>query len=54
LAAHNALTEWWYVTGHVQAEDGRQFGFEFTVFQLRRENSCAERTAQRVYSLISR
>src|SRR5258708_900311 len=39
LAAHNALTEWWYVTGHLQDEDGRHFGFEFTIFQLRRENS---------------
>ena len=39
LAAHNVLTEWWYVTGHLQAEDGRRFGFEFTIFQLRRENS---------------
>ena len=39
FAAHNALTEWWYVTGHLQAEDGRHFGFEFTIFQLRRENS---------------
>jgi len=27
------------VTGHLQAEDGRRFGFEFTIFQLRRENS---------------
>src|ERR1700686_958038 len=39
FAAHNALTEWWYVTGPRQAEDGRHFGFEFTIFQLRRENS---------------
>src|SRR3984893_12976675 len=39
FAAHNALTEWWYLTGHLQAEDGRRFGFEFTIFQLRRENS---------------
>src|SRR5438552_2152921 len=36
FAAHNALTEWWYVTGHLQAEDGRHFGFEFTIFRLRR------------------
>src|SRR5258708_29684322 len=39
LPAHNALTEWWYVTGHLRAEDGRRLGFEFTIFQLRRENS---------------
>ena len=39
FAAHNALTEWRYVTGHLQAEDGRRFGCEFTIFHLRRENS---------------
>jgi len=39
LAAHDALTEWWYYTGHLQAQDGRRFGFEFTIFQLRRQNS---------------
>lgn len=39
LAVHNALTEWWYVTGHLQAQDGRRFGFEFTILRVRRENS---------------
>ena len=25
--------EWWYVTGQAEAEDGRAFGFQFTVFR---------------------
>ncbi len=36
--AHDALTEWWYYTGHLRSErDGREYGFEFTVFQGLRE-----------------
>jgi predicted secreted hydrolase len=26
-------TEWWYVTGNLEAVDGRAFGFQFTVFR---------------------
>ncbi|MCP5467749.1 MAG: carotenoid 1,2-hydratase [Deltaproteobacteria bacterium] len=26
-------TEWWYFTGHFQDEQGRQFGFQWTVFR---------------------
>jgi predicted secreted hydrolase len=26
-------TEWWYVTGNLAAEDGRDFGFQFTIFR---------------------
>jgi predicted secreted hydrolase len=26
-------TEWWYVTGNLDAEDGRRFGFQFTIFR---------------------
>jgi predicted secreted hydrolase len=26
-------TEWWYVTGNLTADDGRYFGFQFTVFR---------------------
>ncbi|KPJ80133.1 MAG: hypothetical protein AMS19_09880 [Gemmatimonas sp. SG8_23] len=26
-------TEWWYVTGNLAAEDGREFGFQFTIFR---------------------
>ena len=27
-------TEWWYFTGHLQAEDGRRFGYQFTFFRV--------------------
>jgi predicted secreted hydrolase len=36
---HDALTEWWYFTGHLSESDGRAFGFEYTVFQVRRQGS---------------
>lgn len=26
-------TEWWYITGNVSAEDGREYGFQFTIFR---------------------
>jgi predicted secreted hydrolase len=26
-------TEWWYVTGNLDAADGRRFGFQFTIFR---------------------
>ena len=26
-------TEWWYVTGNLTAESGREFGFQFTIFR---------------------
>jgi len=32
-APHHDLTEWWYYTGHLATKDGRQFGFEFVIFQ---------------------
>lgn len=32
-APHNDLTEWWYYTGHLNAADGRKYGFEFVIFQ---------------------
>ncbi|MDX2086187.1 MAG: lipocalin-like domain-containing protein [Candidatus Melainabacteria bacterium] len=33
-AAHPAFkTEWWYYTGHLQATDGRWFGYELTFFR---------------------
>ena len=35
-APHQDLTEWWYYTGHLQAEDGRRWGFELVVFQALR------------------
>jgi len=33
---HDRLTEWWYVTGHLAAEDGRRFGYEAVVFRAER------------------
>jgi len=30
---HNDLTEWWYYTGHLTTADGKQYGFEFVIFQ---------------------
>src|SRR5947209_452289 len=37
FAPHDALTEWWYYTGHLYTESGREYGFEFTIFQARRQ-----------------
>lgn len=40
--AHPDLrTEWWYLTGHVQAEGGRAFGFQVTFFRSRIESAQA-------------
>ena len=36
---HDALTEWWYYTGHLAAADGHAYGFEFVVFQTRRQGA---------------
>lgn len=34
--AHDeALHEWWYWTGHLEAEGGRRFGFELTFFRVK-------------------
>ena len=33
-AAHYAAqTEWWYYTGHLEADDGAEYGFEVTFFK---------------------
>ena len=37
---HDALTEWWYYTGHLRSDrDGHQYGFEFVVFQVQRQGA---------------
>ena len=37
---HDALTEWWYYTGHLHSDsDGGEYGFEYTVFQVRRQGA---------------
>src|SRR5436190_2792539 len=38
---HDALTEWWYFTGHLQSDDQQRYGFEFTIFQVRRQDAPA-------------
>ncbi|MCC6176871.1 MAG: carotenoid 1,2-hydratase [Chloroflexi bacterium] len=35
-APHQDLTEWWYYTGHLEAADGRRWGFEYVTFQALR------------------
>jgi predicted secreted hydrolase len=32
-APHDALSEWWYYTGHLQTESGKRYGFELVFFQ---------------------
>lgn len=31
--AHDARLEWWYHSGHLKSESGREFGFHFVVFK---------------------
>ncbi|HEX5825608.1 MAG TPA: MMPL family transporter [Candidatus Limnocylindrales bacterium] len=33
---HHRLTEWWYYTGHLLAEDGHRYGFEDVIFRAER------------------
>src|SRR5690242_2713264 len=35
-APHDALTEWWYYTGHFTTADGAEYGFETVIFQSSR------------------
>ena len=35
---HDRLTEWWYYTGHLRADDGRRFGFEAVIFRAERSS----------------
>ncbi len=37
-APHPSLTEWWYYTGHLAADDGAKYGFESVIFQSLRNN----------------
>lgn len=32
-APHTSGLEWWYYTGHLEATDGRKFGYQFVMFQ---------------------
>ncbi|MDP2262610.1 MAG: carotenoid 1,2-hydratase [Hydrogenophaga sp.] len=43
--SHNdTRTEWWYLTGHAQAADGRTFGFQVTFFRSRVDGTQALRS----------
>ncbi len=44
---HTAFrNEWWYVTGNLDDEDGRRFGFELTIFRFALAPSISESTSQ--------
>lgn len=46
FGAHSAYqTEWWYYTGNVQTEEGRAFGFQFTIFRRSLSAKEAQRTS---------
>lgn len=32
-APHNNITEWWYYTGHITTVSGKEYGFEYVIFQ---------------------
>lgn len=34
--------EWWYVTGNLDADDGRRFGFELTIFRFALQPTAAD------------
>ncbi len=36
-APHDDLTEWWYYTGHLGTAGGASYGFEFVIFQVKRQ-----------------
>jgi len=33
---HDRLTEWWYYTGHLRADEGASYGFEYVIFRAER------------------
>lgn len=35
-------TEWWYLTGHLDGDDGRRFGFQVTFFRQARRDDAGE------------
>jgi predicted secreted hydrolase len=38
-APHSNLSEWWYYTGHLRTDSGKEYGFELVVFQAVRYQS---------------
>lgn len=51
---HDVLTEWWYYTGHLRTDDGREFGFESVLFQSRRGTFPAFYAAHVAFTDIAR
>jgi predicted secreted hydrolase len=43
--------EWWYYTGHLDAEDGRRFGYELTFFRIGMDRRAAIESAWAVDDL---
>ena len=43
--------EWWYYTGHLDAEDGRRFGYELTFFRIGMDRVAANPSAWNVRDL---
>jgi predicted secreted hydrolase len=43
-------TEWWYYTGHLDAEDGRSYGFELVFFRRRTESDSRFGLPLRVFT----
>ena len=39
--------EWWYFTGHLSSESGRQFGYELTFFRKAMNNSRVQNSPSR-------
>ncbi|MEM7534336.1 MAG: lipocalin-like domain-containing protein [Chloroflexota bacterium] len=38
-------TEWWYYTGNLEAEDGAQYGYQFTIFRSALTGEITERSS---------
>lgn len=51
---HDNLTEWWYVSGHLQTAEGDAFGFEFALFQSDRKDAPRGYAAHFAVTDISR
>lgn len=46
-AAHPEFrNEWWYITGHLQTETGRQFGYQVTFFRIALSPKSPENTSR--------
>lgn len=39
-------TEWWYLTGNLESDDGRRYGLQWTIFRRAVEPSMAERESE--------